>query len=102
MRKRSNLFVALIAVCLLGTAAFARAPGRARLGVDLEGPRAKADARARKAIAKANRAARSAGVRVTVDAGRQRSQSRGAQRRDAIRRKIVNQAGAGDRRPGRR
>jgi hypothetical protein len=101
MGKRSTVLIALLATCLLGTAAFGRSPARARVGIDIEGPRAKAEARLRKAIAKGNRAARSAGVRVTVRGEEQRARSRAAERRDAIRRNILKDMG-GDRRPGRR
>lgn len=98
MGKRVTVvFVALLAVCVLSPAASA-APRRVGVSLDperIERAKAKADARLRKAAAKASRAARSAGLRVSVgnsdakpDKGKRSRVSLGAARRDAIKRAI--------------
>ena len=124
MVKRMTGVVALVAVCLLGDAASAaprrRGPvsadlGRGRVSVDTRQAQAEVDARLQRAVGRADRAARRAGVRVNVRSQNNRRadrtpQRRAVQRREAYRREFARKltggdhgAGiGGDRRAGRR
>ncbi len=106
MMKRIPLVIAVLGTCLLSQAAFARLPVRARVGVDGDRTRAEASAQLeklkRKAVTKADRAARAAGVRVTVQGKPAKPQRRAVQRRDAMRRAVAKRLVGGDLRPGRR